>query len=80
MIINKNCSHFVKLICESLEEDIGSSFCEELENHLKECPDCCTHIETMRKTVAFCKKIVDEDVPPTVDKLLWEILDLKKPA
>lgn len=80
MANKNNCSHFITLICESLEEDIESSFCSELESHLKECPDCCAHIETMKQTVAFCKKIVDEDVPQTVDKLLWEMLNLKKPA
>jgi hypothetical protein len=79
MAKKNDCSHFFDMICDAFEEDINSSFCSELEEHLRECQDCCAQIETMRQTVAFCRKLIDEDVPPNVDKVLWQMLGLEKP-
>lgn len=79
MAKKNECEHFFDMICDALEEDIDSSFCSELEEHLRECPHCCAQIETMRQTVVFCRKVIDEDVPPNVDKVLWQMLGLEKP-
>ncbi len=74
-----DCLHTLRDICEELAEDIDSELCKEVQEHLKECPKCCAHVDSMRKVVYLYQKVNNEDVPEDVDKRLWKVLNLRKP-
>ena len=66
-------------ICENLGEDINSEFCQEIRDHLEQCPECCASVDAMKKTVHLYKNFINEEVPQKVDRRLWQVLQLSKP-
>ena len=74
-----NCLDTLNQICEELGEDINSPLCKEVEEHLKNCPKCCAHVDSIRKVVRLYQKVGDSEVPETVDERLWKVLNLCKP-
>lgn len=74
------CLDTIDQICEALGEDINSPLCKEVEQHLKNCPHCCAHVDSVRKVVRLYQRDGDQDVPEAVDARLWKVLNLQKPA
>jgi len=74
-----DCLHTINKICEELGEDINSPLCKEVEEHLKSCPKCCAHVNSVRKVVKLYQRLENEDVPEAVDNRLWKVLNLCKP-
>lgn len=75
-----NCLDTLNQICEELGEDINKPLCREIEEHLKNCPKCCAHVDSIRKVVNLYQKIEPCDVPKAIDDRLWKVLNLKKPC
>lgn len=73
------CLTTLEQICEELGENIDAPLCAEIQEHLKDCPKCCAYVDSIKKTVSFYRKLIDEDVPSEVDSRLWKILNLTKP-
>jgi anti-sigma factor RsiW len=76
---NNICKMITKQICEELEEDLESPFCLEVQNHLQKCPHCWAYVNSIKNTVHFCQKLIDEDVPKSIHDRLWKNLRLKNP-
>jgi hypothetical protein len=74
-----DCLETLNQICEALGEDINSPLCKEVEDHLKKCPKCCAHVDSIRKVVRLYQRIGDLDVPESVDERLWKVLNLQRP-
>jgi len=49
-------------LCNYLEEDFDSVICQDLKDHLENCPDCRENVESIRNTVDFFKKS-NPDIP-----------------
>ena len=75
----KECTKIIDQLCEELNKDVNSPFCNEVQLHLQQCPQCKVFVDSIRTTVYFCKNLVDEEVPRSIDDHLWKILKLKKP-
>ncbi|MDZ7331689.1 MAG: hypothetical protein ONB13_05175 [candidate division KSB1 bacterium] len=73
------CFESLEKICEALGEDIDSPMCKEVEEHLRNCPRCCAHVDSVRKVVRLYRQIGDAEVPVAVDERLWKVLNLSKP-
>jgi len=73
------CLQILKQICKAMDGDINASFCEEVQIHIKKCHLCKSYVESMKDTITFCKKLINEDIPPAMEERLWEILKLTKP-
>ncbi len=52
---NDHHTNFVHF-CHYLEEDIDTPLCQELLQHMEECPECKHNITTIRKTVALYRQ------------------------
>lgn len=75
------CLKKLKLICEHLGENLNNPFCRELAEHLAKCPKCYAYVDSVKKTVYLYQYLRDEkEVPDSVDKRLWKVLNLKRPA
>lgn len=72
------CLKIIKQICENLDEDLNTPFCQEIRTHLQQCPLCCAYVDSIRDTILFCRKLIDEDVPQGVDERLWRVLHLSR--
>jgi len=73
------CLNTLDQICEALGEDIDSPLCKEIEEHLKDCPKCCAHVDSIKKVVHLYQQVENDEVPEAVDERLWKVLNLQKP-
>jgi len=74
------CLTNLKQICDRLGENLNSPTCQELKAHLAECTKCCAYVDSIKKTVYLYQCLNDEqDVPDSVDKRLWKVLNLRPP-
>lgn len=76
-MLNEHNEEKIKLICDYLSEDIDALACQEMMEHLKNCPTCKVYFDTVRKTVILCKEIdCPEKLPEDVNNRLLKVLDL----
>jgi len=75
-----DCFNTLNQICEILGEDINGTLCLEVQEHLRHCPKCCAHVDSIRKVVNLYKKATREDIPQKIDERLWKVLNLQKPC
>jgi len=74
------CLRAIEQICEALGEDLDSPMCREIQEHLDECEECCAYVDSIKRTVYFCRQqLSKKDVPAEVDARLWKVLNLTKP-
>ena len=65
-------------ISEYIDGELPESFCDEVEKHIVECPECGTSVETMRKVITVCREISLVKVPADKHrKLLRKIRELE---
>lgn len=68
------CRDVVELFSRRLEGDIDGNACAELEKHLERCDGCRTRCETLRTTLALCKRAGSAPVPLHVERSVREAL------
>jgi RNA polymerase sigma-70 factor (ECF subfamily) len=69
------CQDVVELFSRRLEGEIDAGACAELEKHLQECASCRGRCESLRSTLALCKKAgATAAVPAHVEKSVREAL------
>lgn len=74
------CIHALERICDELGENIDNPMCLELQAHLKDCPNCCALVDSMKKTIYLYRQVITEtEVPQEVDTRLWKVLNLVRP-
>jgi len=75
-----NCLTTLQQICDRLTEDIDSSLCQEIQEHLKVCPKCCARVDSIKKVVYLYQNMNKPEVPDEIDNRLWKVLNLQKPT
>ncbi len=68
------CQDVVELFSRRLEGEIDGSACAELEKHLQECESCHGRCESLRSTLAMCKRAGAAAVPAHVERSVREAL------
>ena len=74
--MKKGCKPFMERLCEALGEDLSSSLCRELKEHLAECPDCALQVDTIKRTVEIYRSQPMKLVPGDVEERLLLRLNL----
>jgi len=65
-------------LCNYLGEDLDNPMCQELIQHVKECPDCQFYLDTVKMTVSvFQKTHPATPVPEDVKESLLKTLKIK---
>ncbi len=68
------CRDVVDLFSRRLEGEIDAGACAELEKHLEGCADCRGRCESLRTTLALCKRAGAAEVPADVARSVREAL------
>jgi RNA polymerase sigma-70 factor (ECF subfamily) len=55
--------HFER-ISEYLDGELDPATCIEIERHMAECPQCENCVESLKRTVALCRKMGGEKLAP----------------
>lgn len=67
-------------LCDDLSTDINAELCDEVKEHLKDCPDCRVYVDTLRQTVYLYRGEYQEEqkagIPEEVSDRLFKVLKL----
>ena len=76
--MNGHSPELKRLICEELGQDLGEKFCDELQRHLDDCPDCWAQFDRIKRTVYIDRKTQTDpkQLPGAVEKRLYKVLAL----
>lgn len=67
----------IKQICELMGEDLDHPSCQEIMDHINNCPTCKVYYDTVKKTVLLCRDLdCPEELPDDVNKRLLKVLNL----
>jgi predicted anti-sigma-YlaC factor YlaD len=53
-----DCSEIFAMLSEYLDRELTPSTCRDLEEHLRDCPECIQFVDSLRRTVDLCHKYV----------------------
>lgn len=73
-----HCLRMLAVLSDYLDRKARKCICQQVERHLKECPDCRLYLDTMRKTVVLYRSLGDEKVPPDVTQRLFRTIRLEE--
>ncbi len=68
------CQDVIAAFSRRLEGEIDPGACAELEQHLQRCPACRGRCESLRATLAGCRRLGAEPVPEPVERSVREAL------
>ncbi|HKJ69765.1 MAG TPA: hypothetical protein VKA68_17545 [bacterium] len=65
-------------LCDDLSTDIDAELCDEVKEHIKDCPDCKIYVDTLRQTVYLYRgeQEQEEGIPAEVSDRLFKVLKL----
>jgi RNA polymerase sigma-70 factor (ECF subfamily) len=69
------CRDVVELFSRRMEGEIDSASCADLEQHLQGCPVCRGRCDSLRSTLALCRRAGEAPVPPAVERSVRAALD-----
>jgi len=61
--MKEHCKKNFERISEYLDGELDDAVCREIEQHLRDCPDCRECVGSMRKTIRLCKEGAGEEIP-----------------
>jgi len=68
-------------LCDDISDDIDAELCDEVKEHLEECPECRVYVDTLRKTVYLYREEEKQQeaagIPDDVSRRLFKVLDLE---
>lgn len=63
-----SCRDVVELFSRRMEGEIDGASCADLEQHLRTCPVCRGRCDSLRSTLALCRRAGEAPVPPEVER------------
>ena len=67
----------IKQICDIMGENFDAPACQEVLDHIDQCPNCKVYYDTLKKTVLLCQENdCPEELPLDVNERLMSVLDL----
>ncbi len=73
--VSPGCPDLVPILSQYLEGDIGPDQCASMEKHVARCPRCQARCESLRSTLALCRRSAKAgSVPPDVQEAVRQAL------
>ncbi|HUB81837.1 MAG TPA: anti-sigma factor [Bryobacteraceae bacterium] len=51
-----DCAHIFELLSEYLDHELEPASCEQLENHLQDCPECVEFVQSLKRSRELCRQ------------------------
>lgn len=55
-VMKMECDKMLEKICDFVDEDVDSSFCQEFREHLQNCDKCRIMVDTVKKTITLYRE------------------------
>ena len=65
------CQKMASMLSEYLDEDLSAASCQELIEHMKDCPPCVRFLDSLQKTIELTKMaaVSVAEQPPVPEEL-----------
>ncbi len=74
--MQEKCRPLLDRLCDALGEDLNSPLCQELQEHLAQCPDCTLQLDSVRRTIEIYQSVPCQRCPEDVSQRLRARLNL----
>ncbi len=71
------CREMLGTLSDYIDGELEARLCEEIEAHMRDCPDCQVMVDTLRKTVVLYRSHGQAEIPPDVRSRLYAVLDVE---
>ncbi|NNE42679.1 MAG: hypothetical protein HKN12_00595 [Gemmatimonadetes bacterium] len=71
---NPDCEKVHELLGDYLDDELKAVVCEELELHMKECPDCRVHVDSVKKVIRLYREATDRGLPVDIRIRLRDVM------
>jgi len=68
--MTEDCKRNFERISEYLDGELDTNTCQQIEQHLKDCPECQDCFEALKKTIDLCRKSAPGEIPDDIRKRL----------
>ena len=76
---HKHCLEMFEKLSEYIDGELDQVTCDEIQRHAEDCVACFSCLETLKRTVALCKNVKEQPIPPNFsDKLKALIANIPK--
>ena len=72
-----HCRGMGTVFSQYLDQELAQQVCRKLEKHLKDCPDCQTYFDTLKKTVTLYRDLGHQKVPADAQRRLYKVIRLE---
>ena len=72
---HKHCLEMFKKLSEYLDNELDELTCKEIEKHVNDCVSCHSCLQTLKRTVEFCKEAGNKPVPKDFSIKLKEMIN-----
>jgi predicted anti-sigma-YlaC factor YlaD len=52
----RDCSRIFAMLSEYLDRELPLSTCGDLEDHLRDCPECIQFVDSLKRSVELCRQ------------------------
>jgi len=73
----KPCRDMLGALSDYIDGELEEKLCAEIEEHMKECPDCRIVVDTLRKTVLLYRTHGQTELPEDVLSRVHLALDIE---
>ena len=73
----KRCKDMLGALSDYIDGELEDRLCAEIDEHMKECPDCRIVVDTLRKTVLLYRTHGQAEIPQDVLSRLQLALDVE---
>jgi RNA polymerase sigma-70 factor (ECF subfamily) len=63
-----------ELLSDYLDDDLKEAVCENVQKHLKDCPDCMIHVDSVKKVIRLYREATDTSMPVDIQIRLHDVL------
>jgi anti-sigma factor RsiW len=71
---HKHCLEMFEKLSEYIDGELDHATCEKIKKHAEDCVACFSCLETLKRTVALCKNVVEKPIPLGLSRKLQEII------
>lgn len=70
------CKQIFAQLSQYLDRELPDDICEEIGKHIQQCPPCVEFLNSLKKTVALCRQLKENDQPaPLPAQILDQLLE-----
>ena len=73
----KRCKDMLGALSDYIDGELEERLCAEIDEHMKECPDCRIVVDTLRKTVLLYRTHGQAEIPQDVLSRVHLALDVE---